>query len=85
MTIHAIAAGYVEFPYSFVVSDAESLSLELIGDFTPEQGGGAAAAVTRSNTNIDQDLTVFIQISDRTQATAPTSFTIPAGNRSDIS
>ena len=76
------AAGYIGSASSVEVTDAESLALVLTTDSMSEAGGRILAVVSRSNTNVDSDLTINLLSSDTTEAAVVTTVVIPAGRSS---
>ena len=82
VTVSANALGYVSTVSTIDVTDRETLSLEFDVASISESGGTAQATLTRSNTDIALPLDVQLTSSDVTEATAPTTVTIPAGQSS---
>ena len=82
--ITANASGYESGSATITVTDVETLSL--IADVLQyrEDAGENAGTVrlTRSNTDLENPLNVQLFSSDRSEATLPTTFVIPAGQAS---
>ena len=82
VTVQASAAGYANGQAIVKVRDSESLGLAVSPATISEKGGATTATLTRSNTDIAQSLDVQLLSSDTSEATVPTSVTIPAGQSS---
>lgn len=84
VSIVASANGVRSDALFFDVLDHETIRLAVDRISFPENAGAGAAllGVQRSNTNIDQPLTVQLRSSDTTELTLPQSVTIPAGQSS---
>ena len=80
--ISAAAGGYQNGSIQLRVADAETLALSLAAGSISEQDGSTTATVTRGNSDLDTDLTVTIQLADTSEAAAPTTVVIPAGQAS---
>ena len=64
------------------VTDHETLTLSVAPTSISEFGGTATGTVTRSNTDLGDDLTVTLTSSDTTEARVPATVTIPANQAS---
>ena len=81
-TVTAVAPSIAPTQSSITITDHELLSLQIDRSSMSEAGGQASGIVTRGNTDIGQALTLNLSSSDITEATVPTSVTIPAGQSS---
>ena len=82
VTILASSQGYIDASASVEVQDYETVSLAISPPTISENGGSAVGTVTRSNSDIEQSLTVALASSDLTAATVPTTVVIPANESS---
>ena len=82
VTITASAANYEDGTDTLDVLDHETLSVSIDPASISEDGGTATATVTRNNTDISQALTVNFSSDDTSEATVPSSVTIPANEAS---
>ena len=82
INIIASASGYQTATANLFVSDSEDLSLELSGLNMSEKGGQLIGTVRRGNTDTALPVTVNLSSSDVSEATVPSSVTIPAGQSS---
>ncbi len=76
--ITASEPNYIQGSASLTVTDLESLQLQLANNLMSEQGGVITATITRKNTNLELPLTVNLLSSDPSEATVPSTVTIPA-------
>ena len=76
------SSGYFSDVESIDVTDAETFNISFDKFSISENGGTAIGTVTRSNTNIAQAVTVSLSNIDPSEATVPSSVTIPAGQAS---
>ena len=58
VTVYAMATGYETSSQAMSVTDYETLSVEILPGWIPENGGTAVGKVTRSNTDISSAVTV---------------------------
>ncbi len=77
-TITATATGYVSGSTSVDVTDYETLTVAVSPTSISENGGSATGTVTRNNTDPGAPLTVNLASNDTSEATVPTTVTIPA-------
>ena len=82
VTVRATSNGYFEGTHSLNVTDHETLTIAIDNASISEQSGSAIGTVSRSNTNLDQPITVQLSSSDTSEGTVPASVTIPAGQAS---
>lgn len=80
--VDATAAGYFGFTKSILVTDSEQLNISLREAVISEQNGFTTATVSRSNTDIEQALTVVITNTDESEVQFPATIIIPAGQSS---
>ncbi len=80
--ITAAASGYANATSALNVNDAESLTLSFQANSISENAGSTVATITRSNSDNSLPLTINLQSSDETEATVPTTITIPANRAS---
>ena len=80
VTITASADNFFAGTDTIDVTDYETVTIAIDADAISENAGAAAttATITRSNTDNEAALMVALVSSDTTEATAPTSVTIPA-------
>lgn len=78
VTIFAIAPNYFEGSGIITIADSETLALVITAPSISENGGSTTARVIRSNSNLDQPLTVTISSNDTSEAVVPIEVTIPA-------
>lgn len=79
VSITATAVGAVSAADSVDVTDYETVTVTLAGSSAAENAGSlAGSTVTRSNTDVDNALTVTLNSSDTSEATVPMTVTIPA-------
>lgn len=80
VTITASADNFFTGTDTIDVTDYETVTIAIDADAISENAGAAAttASITRSNTDNEAALMVTLVSSDTTEATAPTSVTIPA-------
>ena len=78
------ANGYHELSATLAVTDVESLTITIDASHIAENDGAAATTATVSRSNTDNSLALIVDInsSDTSEATAPTTVTIPAGENS---
>ena len=81
-TITASASGYVGDNHTIDVTDYETLSVTISPAAISENGGTATGTVTRSNTDDSAALIVTLASNDTSEATVPTTITVPAGQAS---
>ncbi|MGB7328551.1 MAG: dockerin type I domain-containing protein [Rubripirellula sp.] len=82
VTLSASGAGVASSTAQLIVGDAESLSATVTSDMVAEQNAGAAFLVlARSNTDVDEAITVNIAGIDRSQLDLASSVQIAAGQR----
>lgn len=84
VTITATSTGAIPLSDSdfIIVNDHETLTVSITTPTFAEVGGSSTATVTRSNTNIGSPLVVTLASSDTSEATVPTTVTIPANQAS---
>ncbi len=82
VSIAAAASGYQSSTATVTINDFETLTLSILTGSISEFGGTATAQVTRSNTDTGAPLVVLIASSDTSEASVPTTVTIPAGQSS---
>ena len=82
VTITASALGYVGDNHTIDVTDFETLSVTISPTAISENGGTATGTVTRSNTDDSAALVVTLASNDTSEATVPTTITVPAGQAS---
>ena len=82
VTISAHHTAYVDGAVTLDIFDSERLEIELASNSMSERNGSVTATITRSNTDLDQPLTVLLQIDDASEARLPDSIIIPAGQAS---
>ncbi len=82
VTISASALGYFAGTDTIEVRDHEWLTVQIDSAAISERNGLTTATISRSNTDIDQPLTVNLWSSDTSEATVPSTVTIPAGQTS---
>ncbi len=82
VSLTATADGYVPGLASVSVTDAESLSLALATESMTEEGGNISAVVSRSNTDLQNELIIQLVSSDTSEAQVPATITIPTGQQS---
>ena len=80
--IVASSIGYFSDLEYFDVTDAETFSVTFDKSSISENGGTAIGTVTRSNTDFAQAIIVSLRGNDPSEASVPTSVTIPAGQAS---
>jgi len=80
VTLTAAASGYVDGSDTLDVTDDEVLQLVIDRDEIRENAGQgvATATITRSNTDIDSELVVYLASSDATEVRVPPSVVISA-------
>ncbi len=76
------ATGYVGGIQALEVTDYEALLLTLSQTQISENGGSSLATLTRPNSDNAAPWTINLSSSDPTEATVPTTLTIPAGQAS---
>ena len=81
-TVTATAAGYVEGAAHLDVTDLETLMVAIAPSSSSENGGTATGTVSRSNSDISQELNVTLASNDVGEATVPATVTIPANQPS---
>lgn len=79
--IQAQATGYLPDAVTISIEDHEKLLLEFAAANVPENAGTVTATIRRSNTDINQPITVQLT-SDSSRFAPPASVTIPAGQAS---
>jgi hypothetical protein len=82
VTITASALGYVDDSHTIDVTDFETLSVTISPAAISENGGTATGTVTRSNSDDSAALIVALASNDTSEATVPTTITVPAGQAS---
>ena len=82
VTITATSTGYVGGSGTVDVTDVETLAVTISPAAISESGGTATGTVTRSNTDDGTALTVTLTSNDTSEATVPTTITVPAGQAS---
>ena len=82
--VRAEAGSVVSNPFNVIVTDHEPLQVSATRTrFRENEGAGVSIlTVSRSNTDIQQAITVALNSSDTSELTLPTSVTIPAGQSS---
>ena len=80
--IVASSTGYFSDLEYFDVTDAESFNVTFDRSPISENGGTAIGTVTRTNTDTTQAIAVSLRGNDPSEASVPTSVTIPAGQAS---
>ena len=79
--ITADAAGFVQGVDSLAIDDHETIKLTIAADSISENGGTTTATVTRSNTDVSDDLIVRVSSSDTSEVTVPITVIIPGGSQ----
>ena len=82
VTISAAATGFAGDSKTLTVTDFETLSVSIAPSSISEKDGVATGTVTRNNTNIDAAVVITLLSNDVSEATVPSSVTIPAGSAS---
>ncbi|TWT79056.1 putative Ig domain protein [Planctomycetes bacterium CA13] len=72
------ANGYIGDQAGLLVTDHESLSMTVDINSLSENGAFATATISRGQTNLNELISVSLVSSDLTEATVPTTVTIPA-------